>query len=79
MPSESLLIGSQYGTEGDYWLNEFYQSREADLNQPTFLLSRSAETRRSPAWSSSLLGLDSSGRLCGADPRFPRHSIYRLA
>lgn len=46
------------------------------MNQSPAPLSRSVGTLRSPEWSSSLVGLDSLGKLRGADPRSPRHSIY---
>src|ERR1700733_7073316 len=56
--------------------NDRCQSKEVDVNQSPAPLSRSVGTPRSPEWRSSLVGLDSLGKLRGADPRSPRHSIY---
>jgi|SRR6202034_1281014 hypothetical protein len=59
--------------------NDRCQSKAVALNQSPTPPSRSVETLRSPEWSSSLVGLDSLGKLRGADQRSPRHSIYHHA
>jgi hypothetical protein len=91
MPSGSLLMvymlqDSSFSFEmcnteqrGITGSNDRCQSREVDLNQSPTPPSRSVETLRSPEWTSSLVGLDNLGKFRGADPRFPRHSIYHHA
>jgi hypothetical protein len=55
------------------------QGRAIWTSVPSLKERRNAPTAPISGGTSSLVGLDSLEKLCGADPRFLRHSIYHHA